>query len=398
MSKHIGVAVAVVLIAVGAVSEYASSQPSGKGRPAIRLNRPSDTATQATFDVVGLDPAELAKLAGAKLEPDQWKALLAVYVAGAAEDRDRPAMLGSYRVEGDVLRFEPRFPLAPGVRYRVVFDPSRLPGRTGKHESVVAEFTLPKPKPTTPTVVTQVYPTRNKLPENHLRFYIHFSAPMSQGHAYRHIHLFNAEGKEIETPFLELGEELWDAQGKRFTLFLDPGRVKRDLKPRRDFGPILEEGKTYTLVIDRDWPDANGNPLKESYRKTFQAVALDEQAIDPKAWKIEPPAPGQRGPLTVTFPKPLDHAQLHRLLWVVDAKGRRLAGTVKVTDEETRWHFTPEQSWQAGTYRLVADVTLEDSVGNSIARPFEVDVFPPIERQIKTETVELPFEVRALPE
>src|SRR5262245_1541446 len=172
-------------------------------------------------------------------------------------------MLGSYAVEGEVLRFEPRFPLAPGVRYRAVFDPSKLPGRTGKADLVAPEFTLPKPK-TIPAAVEQVYPTRSKLPENQLKFYIHFSAPMSQGEAYHHIRLLTASGKEVCSPWLELGEELWSPDGKRFTLFIDPGRIKHGLKPREDLGPVLEEGKTYTLVIDRAWTDANGNPLRET--------------------------------------------------------------------------------------------------------------------------------------
>ena len=61
----------------------------------------------------------------------------------------------------------------------------------------------------------------------------YFDAPMSRGEAYRHIHLVDAKtGREVEAPFLELGEELWDGDFRRFTLLCDPGRVKRGLKPR----------------------------------------------------------------------------------------------------------------------------------------------------------------------
>jgi hypothetical protein len=41
----------------------------------------------------------------------------------------------------------------------------------------------------------------------------------------------------------------------------------------------------------------------------------------------------------------------------------------------------------------VADTRLEDLAGNSIAKPFEVDVFHPVQREIKTETVKVPFEI-----
>src|SRR5207244_1417841 len=119
--------------------------------------------------------------------------------------------------------------------------------------------------------------TTNRLPENQLKFYLHFSAPMSRGESYRHIQLLDAAGKPVESPFLELDHELWDPEGKRFTLFIDPGRIKRGLKPREDLGPVLEEGKRYTLVINRAWTDAEDNLLKETYRKTFTVGKPDEK-------------------------------------------------------------------------------------------------------------------------
>src|SRR5438128_8167014 len=112
---------------------------------------------------------------------------------------------------------------------------------------------------------------------------------MASGGAYRHVHLLNAKGKEVEAPFLELDEELWSPDFRRFTLYFDPGRIKRGLKPREDVGPVLEEGKSYTLLIDRDWNDAQGNPLRESFRKTFTVGPPDDEAIDPQKWKIYAP-------------------------------------------------------------------------------------------------------------
>jgi len=41
--------------------------------------------------------------------------------------------------------------------------------------------------------------------------------------------------------------------------------VKRGLAPREEAGPILEEGKKYTLTISKDWPDEAGFPLKEEF-------------------------------------------------------------------------------------------------------------------------------------
>jgi hypothetical protein len=231
------------------------------------------------------------------------------------------------------------------------------------------------------------------LPENQLKFYIHFSSPMSKGDAYQHVHLLDSTGKEVSLPFLRLDEELWDQKQTRFTLLFDPGRIKRGLKPREEVGPALEEGKTYTFVIDRDWNDAEGNPLKESFRKSFRAGPPDDNPIDTKSWKVKPPSAGSRDPLVVIFPKPLDHAMLERVVGVTDASGHSIEGTIAVTEKETHWSFTPKQPWQAGRYHLTADTALEDLAGNSIGRPFEVDVFHPIQRQVKSETVKIPFEI-----
>ncbi len=324
--------------------------------------------------------------------------LFAVYVQRGGERADQPAMLGSYCVEKDALRFEPRYPLVRGVSYRAVFHPGRLPGHGGSSEKPVEKILLlPKPRPAAPTIVANVYPSKDELPENQLRFYLHFSAPMSQGEAYEHIHLLRSNGKAEERAFLELTPELWDHDGQRFTLFLDPGRVKRGLQPREEFGPVLEAGQRYTLVIDRDWTDVAGNPLKETYRKTFRVLPLDETQPDPKKWKIEPPSAGAKTPLVMTSPKPLDHPLMHRMLWITDDKGQKVPGEVEVTRQETCWRFTPATTWKAGRYHLVADTRLEDVAGNSIARPFEIDERHPKERENKAETVRISFEVRAKP-
>ncbi|MFN4259464.1 MAG: Ig-like domain-containing protein [Gemmataceae bacterium] len=348
--------------------------------------------SNGAFEVVGLSMPDLNQLRTAGLELAQWQELFAVHVV-QGENRPQPAMLGSHAIVDGVLRFQPRFPLTPGVTYRAVLRPSRLPGHPAASD-IRAEFALPKPKPDQLTEVAAVYPTRDRLPENQLKFYIHFSAPMSRGEAYDHIHLLDATGKPVADPFLELGEELWDPAGKRFTLFFDPGRIKRGLKPREEVGPALEEGKSYTLVIDRRWADAQGFPLKESYRKPFRVLAPDDTPPDPKNWRIAVPAAGGDAPLQVTFPEALDEALLQRLLWVTDPQGQHVAGRVQVRDEETVWHFLPERPWLPGRYHLVVDTTLEDLAGNSVGRPFEVDLFQPIRKEIEKSTVELPFEVK----
>jgi hypothetical protein len=389
---------------------------SNKSKISIQLRPPSDKESIAAFLVTGLSEKELTELTRAKLDREQWTALFLIQVHNPQrkEPSQLPPVLGSYRVENKSLIFEPRFPLAAGVQYQATFAPSRLPNSSWpKTERVLATFTIPKANSKPTTKVEHVYPSADVLPENQLKFYIHFSAPMSKGEAYQRVHLIEmskdetvslpdpgkgkgkgtGRGKEVALPFLRLDEELWDQKQTRFTLLFDPGRIKRGLKPREEVGPALEEGKSYTFVIDSNWIDAEGNPLKESFRKSFRVGPPEDNPIEPKSWKIRPPSGGSRDPLVVVFPKPLDHAMLERVVTVTDESGHPLEGTIAVTKKETHWSFTPKQPWQAGRYHLTADSALEDMAGNSIGRPFEVDVFHPIQRQVKSETVKIPFEI-----
>jgi hypothetical protein len=373
-----------------------SESDSSTRKISIQLRRPSEKESKAFFLVTGLSEKELGKLSRAHWDREQWTSLFSIRVDNSQkkEQAQPPSVLGSYRIENKSLIFEPRFPLVAGVQYRATFDQARLPNSSRpKTESIVATFTIPKTQSKPTTKVEHVYPSADVLPENQLKFYIHFSAPMSKGEAYQHVHLLDSMSKEVSLPFLRLDEELWDQKQTRFTLLFDPGRIKRGLKPREEVGPALEEGKTYTLVIDRDWTDAEGNSLKESFRKSFRAGPPDDNPIDPKSWKIKPPSTNSRDPLVVIFPKPLDHAMLERVVSVTDASGHPIEGTIAVTEKETRWSFTPKQPWQAGLYHLTADTALEDLAGNSIGRPFEVDVFHPIQRQVKSETLRIPFEI-----
>ena len=282
--------------------------------------------------------------------------------------------------------FIPRYPLRPGVEYRAVVEGAP----TGRVEKT---FRLPSPPPSPPTEFRAVYPSRDTLPENLLKFYLHFSAPMSRREAYQRVRLLDASGKPVELPFLEIGEELWNREATRLTLLFDPGRIKRGLKPREDSGPALEEGKSYTLVVDAAWLDAEGRPLRQGHRKSFKVVAPDEKQPDPKAWALVPPRAGTAAPVTVTFNEPLDEAMLHRSLAVVDASDKPVAGRIEIDREETRWRFHPAAPWSPGPHALVVDVVLEDLAGNSIERPFEVDVVRPVERSVTTRTVRLPFEL-----
>lgn len=353
--------------------------------PAIALHAPKP-GDPTVVRVSGLSKDAVAKFADSKPDAAAWQAMLRVSVSNSAV-----AMLGSYKADGDAVVFEPRFPLYPGTSYAVTFDPAKLPGGTGK----VVTATLTVPKPDAPAAaVSAVFPSTDTLPENTLRLYIHFSGPMTRGDSYPHIRLLREDGTVVKYPFLELGEELWNPDGTRFTLLFDPGRIKQGLVPREELGPAIEAGKSYTLVVGTTWKDANGRALKDSFRKTLKVSKPDDVPIDPENWKVTSPAAGGTNPLVLTFPKPIDRALLDHMVWVTDPAGKKVEGTVRVADKETKWAFTPGNAWSAGEHKVVVDTRLEDVCGNRVGSPFEIDVFKTPTRRLEVKSVTRMFLVK----
>jgi hypothetical protein len=297
-----------------------------------------------------------------------------------------PALLGNYRVENGALVFAPQFPLQAGMSYRAV---ARIPGNA----PISSVFSIPKPDATPTTVVERVYPSADTLPENQLKFYIHFSSGMAKGFAYEHVSLIDESGARVDAPFLELGEELWDPTGRRFTLFFDPGRIKRGLLSQQELGIALHEGKRYTLLIDKGWKDAQGRPLVADFRKTFTVGPADRQPIDLKAWTIRAPQSDTRNVLTISFPEPLDHAILHREIDIVTSTGTVITGGVEVGPGERSWIFTPDAPWKKGAYVARVGATLADLAGNMVNRPFEIDVFDKVDENLNRVTQSLEFKI-----
>jgi hypothetical protein len=229
------------------------------------------------------------------------------------------------------------------------------------------------------------------LPENLLKFYVHFSAAMSGGHIYEHIRLRDEAGKDVELPFLEIDEELWNPTMTRLTLFIDPGRIKRGVQPLEEVGPALEEGKRYTLSISADWRDAANVPLKESFQKRFKVGPIDRTAIDLSLWKIQTPKAATREPLAVAFSEPIDHALALRVIRVLDASSQPVDGSAALGNQERQWSFTPAQPWRRGAHSLSVQTTIEDLAGNNVGKAFEVDLFEGVQRRFTNATVKLPF-------
>jgi len=348
--------------------------PIPSGTPAITIHQTSGSQP-AYIDVAGLSSAELSALRSAQLSAADWQSLLKVTVGDTAAE-PLPPVQGRYAATDSSLTFTPLFPFDPGRSYQVAFDPARLPRpRPIAVVTTVVRLAAIESRPV--TRVTAVYPSSDILPENTLRLYIEFSAPMGNRGAENVVRLLDEREREVPIPFLPVQADFWNADHTRYTLFFDPGRVKQGILPNEQLGRPLEVGQRYTLVISADWQDAQGQPLVAAYRRPFRVGPAAARALTMADWRIAPPAARTRDPLVVTFPTPLDHGLLARAVGVEDDGGRTIEGDVSLEAADTRWAFRPRAPWIAGAYRLVVLSILEDPAGNRIGRAFEVDMTRP---------------------
>ena len=230
------------------------------------------------------------------------------------------------------------------------------------------------------------------VPENLLRMYIEFSAPMGRRNGLDHLQLIDDEGAIVEAPFLPLDYEFWSPDRRRFTVFFDPGRVKDGILPNQQMGRPLKAGRSI-----RWWSDASGATSMDCRSKRnivtcCVSVRRRRIQIEPSTWRILPPPAGRRDPLVVTFREPLDHGLLMRALGV-RAGGAPVAGDIRIEAGETRWVFTPNEPWRAGSYQLLALSILEDVAGNQIGRAFEVDNFDTVDKGPDPQSILLPFTI-----
>jgi hypothetical protein len=361
---RIQAAAAAVLLAA------ACNRPVSQPNPEITLVQHPTNPAASYVAVKGLGSQTAKALKRLQPGAEEWRRVFTVRVLGTDNAANATPIAGKYVVLGDSVHFTPLFPLDPGRKYQARYEGAEfLSGESSRvAEAVVA---LPAAAAAEPVYVTGIFPSSDRVPENQLRFYIHFSGPMGRRGGLEHVSLLDDRGKPVVDPFLPVDGELWNADRTRYTVFFDPGRQKRGILPNREMGFSLAAGHKYTLLIDREWVDGHGNPLRQSYRKSFLVSAPDLAPLDPKAWKISPPHEGTRDPVSVTFPEPLDHGLLMRAVGV-RRNDAPVVGDVRVDNNETRWTMTPNEPWRSGDYALIALGVLEDLAGNRIGRPFEV--------------------------
>jgi hypothetical protein len=377
-----------LIFSIGIVLACATFFTAGQAQPVLKFE-------QGAILVVGLPPRNTVSTTS--ISDGQWNAILSVYTHEAyRRNLDQP-VAGKYSWNGDSILFEPAYPFAPGETYHAFFTAEAFLTSAGigdesSWDNAELSFSLPGEN-VEPTGVESVFPESAILPENLLRMYIYFSAPMMPGEAYEHIKLIRENGTVVDKAFLIVDQELWDADRKRFTLLFDPGRIKRDLKSNIDLGTPLQEGEKYYLVIDSAWRDAHGNALGKSVKKKFSVSGAERTKLSPRLWKVVPPWAGALGDVIILFDRPIDQALAMKYI-TINSRSGNVTGRVQMVGD-TSWKFSPDHPWIEGDYAITISPVLEDVAGNNLNNVFDLDLSK--QSRIRSlEQVELPLTIRSL--
>ena len=218
---------------------------------------------------------------------------------------------------------------------------------------------------TSPEVPIRISPQAKVLPANTLRFYIHFPRPGEAHFDRDNLWLLDEEEQVVRDPFLVLSQELWSVDGRRLTVLMEPGRIKRGLGTDPSHEPAFAVGRTYSLVIAA---------LGQTARHTFRVSDPVLEAIDEANWRLVSPSVGSLDPAVVHFDRVMDAALCADEIGVLAPSGEVVQTRVSLAPDGTAAQLIPRRPWLAGQHRLVVSERLEDVCGNRLGEALDHDL------------------------
>lgn len=270
----------------------------------------------------------------------------------------RTAVAGRYVIENHSLSFTPAFGFAEAQDYVARIQLTDI-------EGVLVPFRISSQIPTPTAQVTGIFPSGDIIPENTLRFYIHFSAPMQPHVAFDHIKLLNADGIADEAAFMRFKQELWNEDRTRLTVLMDPGRIKRNVATNLELGPALQEGNDYRWVITDGWMPVQGETALKKFSKAFSIGPALRELPNSDKWRISSPRSDTRDALTIKFDRPFDAGLLQKSIKIKTTSDHLVDGIVTTSENETVWSFKPNDNWSSKSLSIIVDSHLEDVAGNN---------------------------------
>jgi hypothetical protein len=211
-------------------------------------------------------------------------------------------------------------------------------------------------------VPIRISPQATVLPANTLRFYLHFPRSAEAHFDRDHLWLLNEERQAVRDPFLVLPQELWSVDGRRLTVLMEPGRIKRGLGADPSHEPALAVGRTYSLVV---------TALGQTARHTFRATNPVLDAVDETRWRLVSPTAGNLDPAVVHFDRVMDAALCQDEIGVQTPAGEVVQTRVSLATDGTAARLIPSHPWRAGEHRLVVSERLEDVCGNRLGEALD---------------------------
>jgi len=316
----------------------------------------------------------------ATLAPDSLIKLLEVRLLTS----EKPvSILGEYSVENSRIIFTPLIPFTRGLHYEVSLRGQRL-----------NLFDIPPADSADAPALLGIFPSQDSLPENLLKVYLHFSHPMREGQSGQYVVLVKNNIDTIKGAFLNLQPELWNENRTILTLWLDPGRIKRDLQPNKLLGAPLQRNAGYQLLVLAPWQDKLGGTLPKTYSKSFVTIGRDSLSPNPEYWKIVTPKTGSTQPLNIDLGESLDYSLLNETLTIRTVDDITIPGKWIIGIDEKTCQFIPGKRWLSGHYKLHIETRLEDLAGNNLNRPFDRDVTRKETKVHSEDFVEVLFQIK----
>jgi hypothetical protein len=269
-------------------------------------------------------------------------------------------IFGAVSKERGMLHFVPSVPFVLGATYRVEIQAPN--GSVSKYLVTLDQESVHPP-------LVFLSPASNVIPANTLKLYLDFTQPMEQGVFLEYITLQRQNGAEVTGAFRET--ELWSPDGKRLTLMFHPGRQKTGVNLNTDEGPVLIAGERYKLVINGQWRSTAGAKLGRETFFTLLPTAADHAQPDPEKWQIDV----TKDSVSITTDELFEPQVFQRAVQLQQVTGT--ASTQLLPPNHLRWTFKPDKPWPPGNHQISIDPALEDLAGNSIAKPFEIDLEGP---------------------
>jgi hypothetical protein len=283
-------------------------------------------------------------------------------------------IIGKTSLEGTTLNFKPLVPFSKILKYTLALDDDLHYFELGLENNY--NF----------IGVKNIYPDNKDWPANILKFHILFDKPVSITNVYDHIYFLDAEGNQLSRILLDLGQAITDSEQKSLTIWIEPGRQKRDLGPNQILGTPFEVGKAYKLIIEPSIKDKNGIPMRQPFSKDLIISDPVRTMPDPSNWNIILPENNKIQPLTIDTKTAYDFKSVQAHVFITyDLKV--IKGILRYSDQTNTITFLPNLPWTKGIYKIHVNGIIEDLAGNTPQRLFDTDLHTKEVNQSKDEFI-----------